>query len=110
MALLAVDIGDAFKIAGDKGISDPSSGYSTIGGFIGSVLPNVYIGAGLIIFFMIVAGGFLMIANSGNTDKQQEGKSIITAAIIGFVIVFTSYWIIQIVQIVTGLKILNSGL
>ena len=104
--MYAFNIGDKLIFQGDTA----SNTYSSFGQLISNILPNVYIGAGLIIFFMIVAGGFLMIANSGNTDKQQEGKSIITAAIIGFVIVFTSYWIIQIVQIVTGLKILNSGL
>ena|SRR3989344_910480 len=107
MALLAVDIGDAFKIAGDKGISDPSSGYSTIGGFIGSVLPNVYIAAGIILLFLLLSGGLMTIINSDNAEAQEKGKQAITSAVIGFVIVFASFWIIQIIQVLTGINILK---
>lgn len=100
------NIGDKLKFQD----STASESYGSFGELINNVLPNVYIMAGLIIFFMIIAGGFIMIANAGNSDKQQDGKKIITTAIIGFIVIFASYWIIQIIQIVTGIPILDSGL
>lgn len=100
------NIGDKLKFQG----SSASDTYSSFGDIINNVLPNIYIIAGLIIFFMIIAGGFIMITNAGNSDKQQDGKKIITTAIIGFIVIFASYWIIQIIQIVTGIPILDSGL
>ena len=107
MALLAVDIGKAFKIAGDKGIADPSSGYKDVGTFISSVLPNVYIAAGLILLLLLLFGGLMTIINSDNQEAQEKGKQAITSAIIGFVIIFASFWIIQIIQVLTGVNILN---
>ncbi len=73
---------------------------------ISSILPTVYIVAGLILFIYLVVGGFMLIASAGNEKQAEGGKQAVTNAIIGFVIIFASYWIIQIIQIITGLKIL----
>ncbi len=108
--LAQVDIGGSFKIGGDKSISQPSSGYSTIGGFISSILPNIYIVAGIILFFLLLFGGLITIINSDNPEAQQKGKQVITAALIGFLIIFGSFWIIQIIQVLTGVNILNPPL
>ena len=104
---MAVSIGNEFKIGGDKGIGQAGSGYETIGGFISSILPNVYIGAGLILLFLLLFGGLTTIINSDNPEAQDKGKQAITSALIGFLIIFASYWIIQIIQVLTGIKILN---
>ena len=87
-----------------------STQYKDTSSLINNILPNVYIAAGIIIFFMIVFGGFTMIANAGDSHKMDDGKKTITSALVGLLVVFASYWIIQIIQVVTGLQILNSGL
>lgn len=83
-----------------------NSAYSTTGDLINNILPNVYVAAGLIIFIMIVLGGFSVLTGAGDSHKLEEGKKTITFAIIGLLVVFGSYWIIQIIQVVTGLEIL----
>ena len=35
-------------------------------------------------------------------ESPRTAKKIVTNAIIGFVIIFTSYWLIQIISVVTG--------
>jgi hypothetical protein len=95
---------------GDKLIFQGSSAnaeYSGAGSLINNILPNVYIAGGVIIFFMILFGGFTIIANAGNKDKIADGTKTITSAIIGLLVLFGSYWIIQIIQVVTGVSILN---
>jgi len=77
---------------------------------INNILPNIYIAGGIIIFFMILIGGFTIIANAGNADKIADGTKTITSAIIGLLVLFASYWIIQIIQVTTGVSILNSNL
>lgn len=52
----------------------------------------------------------MVISNSGDTHQAEEGKKIVTSAIMGLAVLFASYWIIQIVQVVTGVQILNSTL
>ncbi len=80
--------------------------YPDAGTLVNQILPNVYIAAGIVIFFMIVLGGFTMIANASNPQKMEEGKKTITSAIMGLLVVFASYWIIQLIQVLTGLEIL----
>lgn len=87
-----------------------SSEYSSFNTLFNNILPNVYIAAGLIIFFMVLLGGFTIVTNASDTHKIQEGQKIITSAIIGLVVVFASYWIIQLIQVVTGIQIINSSL
>jgi heme/copper-type cytochrome/quinol oxidase subunit 4 len=105
---MAVDIGQEFKIGGDQGIA--SAIPQTIGGFISAVLPNVFIIAGVILLLLLLFGGFMTIMNSDNPEAQDKGKQAITSALIGFVIIFASYWIIQIIQVLTGVNILKSTL
>jgi hypothetical protein len=83
------------------------STYTGPGTLINNILPNVYIAGGLIIFFMILLGGFTIIANAGNQDKIAQGTKTITSAIIGLLVLFGSYWIIQLIQVVTGVSILK---
>ncbi len=52
----------------------------------------------------------MVVSSAGNAEKTDKGKQAITGAIIGFVIIFASYWIIQIIEIITGVNILNSTL
>lgn len=95
---------------GDKLIFQGSSAtteYSGAGSLVNNLLPNIYIAGGVIIFFMILFGGFTIIANAGNADKIKDGSKTITSAIMGLLVLFGSYWIIQIIQTVTGVNILS---
>lgn len=102
-ALAQVDIGTEFKL-GDKSVGQV---FPDIGTFISSILPNVYILAGLLLFLLLIAGGYgiIMGAGSGESQKVGQGQKAVTAAVIGFIIIFASYWIIQIIEVVTGVKI-----
>jgi uncharacterized membrane protein len=102
--LAQIEIGKAFQIGGE-GIGD-KSGYESIGAFVSTLLPNVYIIAGIILFFLFIFGGFSIITASGDPEKAKQGQQALTSAIIGFVLVFASYWIIQIIEVLTGLKLL----
>jgi len=105
---MAVNIGEAFKI-GNKGIGEPGSGYGSIGEFISAVLPNIYIAAGLILFILLVGVGFVIMTSTDNPEQQAKGTKAATAIVIGFIIIFCSYWLIQIIEYITGIKIFNSG-
>lgn len=97
------NLGDMLDFQGDSA----SNTYSGAGSLVNNILPNVYIAGGIVIFFMILFGGFTIIANAGNKDKIADGSKTITSAIIGLLVLFGSYWIIQIIQTVTGVNILR---
>jgi hypothetical protein len=62
--------------------------------------------AGLLLFIMLVIGGFEMVSKAATKKSIDSGKQRIKAAIIGFLLLFVSYWIMQIVEIVFGVRIL----
>ncbi|PIR43063.1 hypothetical protein COV24_04770 [candidate division WWE3 bacterium CG10_big_fil_rev_8_21_14_0_10_32_10] len=54
-----------------------------------------YIGALAFIFF--VYGGFTMILSFGNAEKVKKGKSVLVAAVVGLLISFGAYFIVDFV-------------
>ncbi len=78
-----------------------------IADFVSIVLSNAVTIAGVILLFLALFGGFAIIAGAGQGDPQSvgRGQKALTAAIAGFVIIFTAYWIIQAIEIITGLNI-----
>jgi hypothetical protein len=54
---------------------------------------------------MLLAGGFTMLSSASNPEAADKGKQQITTALIGFIIIFAAYWIVQIVEIVLGVNI-----
>ena len=86
--------------------SHNTSTLETPRGLINSVLPNIYIIAAIIVFLYMLFGGFTLISAGNNPDQMQNGQKILLNAIIGFALIFISYWIIQIIEVLTGLVIL----
>jgi hypothetical protein len=71
------------------------------------VLPYVFIFAGLGLFIMLITGGFQVMTAVSNPEGADSGKKRITSAFIGFFILFASYWIVQALEIIFGIKILS---
>jgi len=108
--LLAVNIGEEWFLK-------PSPGQSILnvpqfqnpGALISIILKNVYTLAGILLFVLLIFGGISIIlgAGSGDAKKTGQGRKAVTAALIGFLVIFASYWIIQVIEYITGLEILN---
>lgn len=88
------------------GTAENKEELSTPGGILSRVLRYAIPIAGLILFVMIVWGGFEMVASSASA-KKDAGRQRITAAVIGFILLFSAYWIAQIVQAAFGIKFLS---
>lgn len=82
----------------------------SLGQYVTSLLAASIAGAGVIALLLFIGGGVTIIAGAGNPQRQERGKSAITAGVIGLVLVITAYWIVQIVEVLTGLKLLNPNL
>ena len=106
--LAAVDIGKEWMIGPTQSINQASQ-FSSPGALISIILKNVYVLAGVFLLVLLIFGGFSIIMGAGQGDakKTGQGKKAATAAVIGFLVIFASYWIIQIIEAVTGIKILN---
>jgi hypothetical protein len=65
----------------------------TIPGIISELLPIIFTIAGLILFAMLVWGGYDLLLSGGDSAKAQSARGKITTAFIGFFIVFISFWV-----------------
>lgn len=97
--LADVDIGNSFA---------PAQTFDTIGSLVSVVGQNAFVIAGVIAFVFLILGGFgfIMGAGAGDTKQMEQGKKAITGAAMGIVIILGSFWIIQIVEKLTGLTLL----
>ncbi|MBD3250614.1 MAG: hypothetical protein GF381_03540 [Candidatus Pacebacteria bacterium] len=77
--------------------------YQTPADLVNLLVPNLFIVAGLIVFFLIIGAGFSYIKDS--SGNKEEAKNLATGAVVGFVVMFSAYWIIQIIEAVTGTDI-----
>lgn len=87
-------------IVGKSAIDSP-------GEIISNLLPLLFTIAGIILLLMIIMGGFTLLTSGVSPDNAEKGKAQITNAIIGFILLFVSYWIAQIIQVFTGINILG---
>lgn len=90
----------------DEGISGDLTGKTTPADVINTILPYLFVIAGLILLAMLVGGGFTIFVSTGNPEKIKQGTGMITSALIGFLIMFAAYWILELVQYTLGLNIL----
>ena len=94
----AVNIQDIWDLA------KPGKGFSSLGDFVSFVVPKFMLLAGIIFFFMIVFAGIGMISSAGKGDAHsaEQAKAFLTYGIIGLLLIFCSFWILQVINFVTG--------
>jgi hypothetical protein len=90
-------------------ISHPTLGGSvTLGSIIGTLLRYLFPLAGMILLLLLIFGGYKIMFSGGVPAKIEQGRDIITGALVGFVIIFVSYWVTQLIGTILGLSIFQS--
>ncbi len=67
----------------------------------------VMIIAVIILFFVLIIGGITVMTSGGNAQKQASGSQAVTSAIIGLIIIFGAWAIIQLIEIFFDVNILG---
>ena len=78
--------------------------YQTPAGLVNLIVSNLFVAAGVFIFIAFIVAGFKFIA--GGKSGVEDSKKITTTAVAGFVIMFSAYWIVKIIEQITGANIL----
>lgn len=86
------------------GTFNNSTGQITIGGILSSAIQFVFIFAGVGLFIMLLAGGFTFLTSAGDTKKLEQGRQQLTNALIGFIIIFVAFWLVQALGYMLGLS------
>lgn len=107
--MTAIDLGTKLNLGIDTQTNTNTyiNTYPTIFSLFSVILKNVYVLAAVILFIMVFVGGLGMIINAGNTEKQKQSSQTLSSAVLGFAIMFLSYWLIKIIELITGVKILS---
>jgi cytochrome c biogenesis protein CcdA len=95
-----IKLTDYLTLRGGESIADV---YDQPAKIVNLIVSNLFVVAGIIIFFLIIGAGFSFI--KGSSQGKEEAKNLLTGAVIGFLIMFSAYWIIQIIKFVTGADI-----
>lgn len=76
-----------------------------IGSLVSLFLNVAFAIAGIILIFYFIMGGIGMISSAGANDPQklEQSRKTITSALIGFIIVFVSFWIVQFIGQLFGI-------
>lgn len=76
----------------------------SLGDLISALIPYIFGISGIILVLMIVFSGFQMLTSAGDPKAMESAQKKLSGAIIGFVIIFTAYWIVQFIGKMLGIE------
>lgn len=68
------------------------------------IVQFIFVISGFLLFVTIFYGGFKFV-RSGSKGKD-EAKSMISTALIGFIVIFVAYWVVRILETITGMELI----
>lgn len=74
-------------------------------GFIELILPYLFGIAGIVLLINIVMSGLNMMTSRGDPKALQMAQAKLTTSLIGIFVLFSSFWIVQIVMKFLGINI-----
>lgn len=85
----------------------PGGGYkfTNLASIVNNAVPLLFAFSGIALFIYLVWGGFDFLTSMGDAKKAEQGKNKITHAVVGFIIIFISFWVVQIVDAFLGFDI-----
>jgi hypothetical protein len=95
-----MDINSYFK--------SPFSNVESVGDLVTLFVNISFVLAGVLLLIFFIMGGIGMIAGAGGNDPQKaaQAQKTATSALIGFIVVFASYWIVKLIGQIIGVAIL----
>jgi len=88
-------------------IAAPKFSGGDVGSIIIAITPIFFTLAGIMLLIYLMMGGFQLMTSAGNPKVVEAGKAKITNALLGFIIVFISFWIVQIVGLLFGIDVIS---
>ncbi len=107
MKELALSIGDpnnpTFKIIPPSGI-----GTYSIDTLVSTALTILFVIAVILTLFFLIYGGISFITSGGDKEKVANARQKLTYAVIGLIIVFLSFFIVNLIGGIFGVKLLST--
>ena len=82
-------------------------GELSVGNIVSGLIRLILVVAALVFFFILVIGGIQWIASGGDKAQTETARNRITAALVGLVIVFAAWAIVQLINVFFGIDIFS---
>lgn len=79
---------------------------ASLGEIISRALEYAIVIGGIAMFAYLLWGGFNLLTSAGDPEGIREGTQKIIFAVVGFLVIFASYFIVQLVETMFGFSIL----
>jgi hypothetical protein len=90
-----INIGQQFK---------PAQTFNSIGSLLNIIVPNLFLGAGFILFVGIIITGLKFLTGGPNPENMKKTKAGLTYAIVGFAIIIFSYLLIKLLGTILNIN------
>ena len=95
------------KIDGFEPIKGPVA-FTNIGSILDAMTPLIFGFAGFGLLLMIISAGFTLLTSAGDAKQLESGKQRLTYAIVGFLVIFVAYWVVQLAGKIFGVAEIQS--
>lgn len=104
---MSIVLAGAVDFAALEGVAAPNfigASFSSLFSGGGGLIVYTLLFGGIGVFLYFIAGGFQFLMSRGDPKAVQQAQGKIANALIGFVIIFTAYWVVQLVGYIFGLS------
>jgi hypothetical protein len=102
MNTVGSDLNSVANRSGVTGIFGLS--WKSLGSVINDLMPYVFATALTFVLVYIIMGGYAIMTSKADPKAMEAARTKITHAIIGFIIIFIAYWLVQLLGLATGLN------
>jgi len=92
-------------IANAATLENPAgANFNSLASIVNAFVTPVLTIAGLVLFLLIVVSGFKFMTAGDDPKAKGSAKAQLTSAVIGFVIIFSAYWVVEIIASILGIE------
>ena len=84
---------------------DQPASLKDLEGVFSNVVSAILPLAGIVLFILLIIGGFNFISSGGDPKKTEVAQKTISTAIMGFILVASAYLILVLIEKFTGVKV-----
>ncbi|MBQ6154741.1 hypothetical protein IJJ27_00040 [bacterium] len=96
-------------VAGDTSSAVTRNYFSDPGVLINHLVRLLFLGAGTMFFFLVLLSGYRLVFMGDKQQALEQNKRNLTTGVIGLLVVFAAYWLVEIIFILTGVYSGGSG-
>lgn len=94
-------LAQVLNLPGNVTINGPlnaTKNFTNLASVVNNSLTFVFAIAGILLLLYLIWGGFDYLTSMGDPKKAEAANKKISSAIIGIIIIFISYWIVQLAE------------